>query len=356
MAMSADSSHDIVGKLQALSSRVALDTRDWERGVTGLATHLSAAEAAELAGVLTTSSEDRDLQYSVFYLLHIYYRRTRDINSIGSMMVTFTETFSNYPTFAHLNSMYLRQFDSIEKIERALEEARVAIDRCPSHAGILNNFAEIVAVMGEEELPLPLDTIDEALDSITRAITNGQGYPKFYATKARLLAIKGEYTDARRLIRQAISAEDPTEFDYALRVGDYQAHMLEILVRKFSHELGEEIIHAREEVEGHRTKVDESLMNQQKSVETALNGAQTSNIQFLGFFAALLSFVVGSTQILSHESSSVAEHLIIVLGGVMLLVLLTFTSVLRSGSNPWPKAYWIGAMVALVLIVGGLLY
>jgi hypothetical protein len=132
--------------------------------------------------------------------------------------------------------------------------------------------------------------------------------------------------------------------------------MLEVLVRKFSHELGEDIAKAKDDVQGHKTKVDESLVAQQKSVETTLNGAQTSNIQFLGFFAALLSFVVGSTQILSHESSVVAEHLIIVLGGVMLLVLLTFTSVLRSGSERWSKAHWLGALVALTLIIGGLFY
>jgi hypothetical protein len=354
--MRADSSDDIVGKLQAVSASAAMDTRDWETAVTRLATHLSAVEVAGLASLLTNSSGDRDLQYSVFFVLHIYYRRMRDMTSLSSLMAAFTLTFNDYPTFPHLNSMYFRQFNSLVETERALAEARLAMDRCPSHAGILNNFAEIVATMGEEEHPIPSDVLDEALTSITRAITLGSGYPKFYATKGRLLALKAEYPDARRLIHQAINGEDPTEFDYALRVGDYQAHMLEVLVRKFSHELGEDIAKAKDDVQGHKTKVDESLVAQQKSVETTLNGAQTSNIQFLGFFAALLSFVVGSTQILSHESSVVAEHLIIVLGGVMLLVLLTFTSVLRSGSERWSKAHWLGALVALTLIIGGLFY
>ncbi|NNN12806.1 MAG: hypothetical protein HKL81_03540, partial [Acidimicrobiaceae bacterium] len=227
--------------------------------MTSLATHLSAAEAAELATLLATSPKGGDRKYSVFYLLHIYYRRTRDINSLGTLMVDFSETFTEYPTFPHLNSMYLRQFDTLEKTERALEEARVARDRCPSHAGVLNNLAEIVAVMGEEGFTIPLGALDEALVSISRAITLGQGYPKFYATKARLLALKEEYTDARRLMRQAITAEDPTELDYALRVGDYQAHMLEILVQKFRHEIGVEMSHAMDDVQGHRTKVDELL-------------------------------------------------------------------------------------------------
>jgi hypothetical protein len=66
--------------------------------------------------------------------------------------------------------------------------------------------------------------------------------------------------------------------------------------------------------------------------------------------------VLGFTQILSHESTVTAEHLIIVLGGVMLLVVLTFTTVLQNVGQRWPKSYWVGLVVAMVLIIGGVLY
>lgn len=330
--------------------------RGYEKALTTAAMYMDPSKVAGLEQQLVMTTEAVKIRYTLFYLLHIYYRRTQNFAALQSLMDRFTEDFTSQPSFPHLVSLYYRQANTFDAMQKALEEARMASHQCPTHAGILNNLAEIVAALGENDHDVTSDVAEEAMASIQHAIALDRSYPKFYGTKGRLLALKGEYESARSLIQQAINMEDSEEFDYAVRLGDYQAHLLGILMLKFKHDLRQDLDQAQRDIQQHRQSVKESLNQQQASVESTVKSAQSSNLQFLGFFTALLSFVLGSTQILSHESTVTAEHLIIVLGGVMLLVVLTFTTVLQNVGQRWPKSYWMGLVVAVVLIIGGFLY
>jgi tetratricopeptide (TPR) repeat protein len=343
-------------QLVSIATTYDSSTRDYERALTAVAMHLTTAEVEVLDDRLLRSSENANIRYAIFYILSIYYRRNRSFLLLQKLMNTYLQEFSGQRTFPHLMSLYYRQTNSADQIHQAVEEARRAKLNCPDHAGVLNNFAELVAVIGESYEKVDSATLNEALEAIQQAIGLDRAYPKFYATQGRLLALKGDVERARTLIQHAINMEDTTETDYAVRLGDYQSHLLGVLILQFKHRLEADLQTAQTGIEKHRESVEQALHQQQAKVETAVSTAQSSNLQFLGFFTALLSFVVGSTQILSHEPLRAAEHLIIVLGGVMLLVVLAFTMVLRPASERWAKTYWVGIAISLVLIVGGLLH
>ncbi|PSR33644.1 MAG: hypothetical protein C7B46_08520 [Sulfobacillus benefaciens] len=331
-------------------------TREFEHRLTTIATHLTLNDVNALEERLLKESASPTMRYILFYLLHIYYRRTHNYAPLKSLMDRYSQEFQQQPSFPHLLSLFYRQTDSVQANEQALEEAQLASQNCPRHAGVLNNFAEIVATLGERDQEISSHTLEEAMTAIQEAIVLDRSYPKFYCTKGRLMALSGDYDAARSLIQQAINLEDATESDYAVRLGDYQSYLLAVLIMKFKRDLHAEVTQAHQDIASHRHSIDETLTKQQAALDSTLSSAQSSNLQFLGFFTALLSFVVGSTQILSHEPLAVAEHLIMTLGGVMLMVLVGFTMVMRPAGQSWPKSYWAGLAVGVMLTLGGLVH
>jgi len=154
---------------------------------------------------------------------------------------------------------------------------------------VLHNYAETIATAMEEEVIQDSAHIDDAIDHIKKSISLAPKYAKYYCTYGRLLALKSQIAKGLQLIRKAIDLEDSQKSDYAIRIGDYQAYHSKLIFMQHT----------------------------------------TRNLEFLGFFAALVSFIIASIQILGKQPFEEATQLIIVLNGCLLCAFAGFFALIH---------------------------
>lgn len=183
--------------------------------------------------------------------------------------------------------------------------------------------------------------LTKALDDIEVVLDSDRNYAKYYCTKGRLLTAKKGYVDAIHSITKAISIEDSSRSDYTLRVNQYQIHLqqaknLQALDRT-EHALNDKIQHFEDVIE-QQTK--ESLIK---------------NMEYLGLFAGIISFTIGSINIASsvaEQSLLAAAGLIIVLLGALLCVFAGFGFILHGVNRKSPRNLIVFVMGVLIILGG----
>lgn len=307
-------------------------SREYELNLTRLAQSTDTPGLVRCLKELLDGSVDDDAAYAGFYCLNIVYRRNRDYSLLERLMVTNEARFGRRPTFQHLQVLFTidrgvgRRKD--ELIRWAFEDAEMN----PENAGYVHLFADVVASLTEEsdadvEREIVSKWLDEAVCAADRAIKLDSRYAKYYSTKARLLALRGQFHDSLELIRTAIDMEDSTRPDYAIRLGEYQSRRLWIQARRSDQAfalssseaaaaLEQRYSSLREELEVATRKIDESTVR---------------NLEFLGFFAGLISFTIASVQIAGAQNADDATRLILVLTGGLLIAFAGFGAILESG-------------------------
>ena len=195
-----------------------------------------------------------------------------------------------------------------------------------------HNYAEAIATAMEEEVVSSPSHIIDAIDYVKKAIALAPKYAKYYCTFGRLLALKGQVAKGSQLIKKAIDLEDSKKNDYAIRIGDYQAYLSRLIFMQYTNKL-------QHKIDGFETKVE----NTQDKVSNLVQSSMTKNMEFLGFFAALVSFIIASIQILSKQPFEKATQLIIVLNGCLLCAFAGFFALIHE------KKYFIRILIVFLL-------
>ena len=107
----------------------------------------------------------------------------------------------------------------------------------PDNAGHVHLFPNLYAMVCEKACPDDISRLKEvwgklAQEAVDRAITLDSGYAKYHCTKARIMAIDGDFEDAEREINRAIALEDSQRKDYMIRLADYQYYKIMIQIEK----------------------------------------------------------------------------------------------------------------------------
>ena len=200
-------------------------------------------------------------------------------------------------------------------IEAAFEDARAF-----SHnAGFIHVFADTVARVCEESFGETQDRVrtkwlEHALVEVDRAIELDRRYAKYYCTRGRLLAQAARFDEALQDIRTAVDREDSSRADYAIRIGEYQYHNLRVQALK-----NEALISAQ--VSGSLSALDDGLKTARTQIDESMrrmDDSRIQNLEFLGFFAALVSFTIGSIQLaLSQEARQTAALMLVLVGALL---------------------------------------
>lgn len=190
--------------------------------------------------------------------------------------------------------------------------------------------------------------LEKAIDAADKATILERKYAKFYCTKGRLIAVAGRYDDGVSLVRVAIDLEDSALTDYAIRIGDYQYFLLRILAAKNEHVMRENMGGQLLALQGQVTRAESQV---EDSVRRA-DDASIRNLEFLGFFAALISFTIGSIQIsVPHKAADVAT-LIVVLFGSLLCAFAGFSFIvqrdLRYAARRAVPVFMLGVFVLMI--------
>ena len=330
-------------------------SRDYENTLTSLAAGPDQKSIRGHLEKIVAHHEDEPVAYAAFYCLNVIHRRNQDYSVLDQLITRYQSRFADHPSFRHLRVLLVlargtkqRPFESIAMAE---EDAKANW----GHAGIVHLYADMVATAAEESDKATSARIvsewgPKAIDAVNRAIMFEPGYAKFYCTRARLLALTGNFDDATESIRIAIDSEDSSKVDYARRIGNYQYHRLAIQSRMNAAEFERQAEQATKEQEARFGQFEQGLNQAKQRIDESV----IRNLEFLGFFAGLISFTIASIQIAAQMSLPDATRLIIVLMGALLVAFAGFAAILERGR--FRRSVWtmvgVGAVGAAVIGAG----
>jgi tetratricopeptide (TPR) repeat protein len=242
--------------------------------------------------------------------------------------------FDLYP---HFYSMMFKELRTSDSYHSAIQYAHQAIVRLPDQEGVLHNFADAVITAIETGIELDPSLLTKAEEQLLKAMYLSPKYPKFYCTKGRLLALKKDYKAATESILKAIDLEDSSKSDYVLRINDYQNHLANIRNDQLNTSMVESI---------------RELSESKDRLEKSLESAKTENLQMLGFFVAIITFTLGSFNLIKQEDIMDSVFLIFVLTGCLIISYIAFTVLFSNNQSDKWKILFASALGLLLLASG----
>ena len=290
----------------------------------------------KLLKILEENKLDSKVFYSAFFGICTYYRRKKDTSKYGETLEKYKYYFDQNPTYSYLKAMFLMQRSGHENIKEAIILSKKSIVDVPNNVGIIHCYAEIIAEAFEEgvlDIKSNTDELEKAKLLLQDALKENSDYAKFHCTYGRLLALSGDYQEAKQEILIAIDKEDSSKKDYSLRIGEYQRYLIQITSKNYADKTTYEFEVYSKRMEERTEEIRDSIARSEKEVESKIQGSLTKNLEFLGFFAALVSFIIASVQILTKLSFQEAFQLILELGGMLMLVLSSFGIILNNNKH-----------------------
>ncbi|SHG04573.1 hypothetical protein [Ornithinibacillus halophilus] len=193
------------------------------------------------------------------------------------------------------------------------------------------------------------EDIDNANSYIETVLLLRNDYAMFFCTKARLQAQNGQYEEAKKNVSHAIDIENPQSNDYAMRISDYRNHLSNIKTRELYANVRHDIMDAKRSIIKAETSVEQILEQTKEQADQM----KTQNMQMLAFFTAIISFIIGSINIISNQPSYLeSAMLMLILAGILILANLGL-SILHSTIKENLSKYIIVAIIGIGLIVSG---
>lgn len=285
------------------------------------------------------NNNDDHISFSAFYGLVVYFRRYKIFSELEKIVGTYGNHFDSKPLFNVAMCTIYRNKGSELDLQLALEYATRALERCNNHQGILQTYADTVAYILEQGYNISSEILEKAIHCVNKAIIIDANYPKYYCTIGRLLIYKNEYIQAKHYILKAIDLEDSTQTDYAIRIADYQNY----LQRCYTNE---SIYKINISVENALNKITET----KSSVEEQIEKEKITYLQFLGFFTAIISFILTTIQLSINFEVIEASALIIMLLGVLIIAMTMFS--ILTGIKKIPSGLFFILIIMGILCLG----
>lgn len=316
------------------------------------------ADLDELMG-----DSDETVRYGAFYCRCTILRTNRNYTILEEFMSRQGEIFRARPSYRHLELLTrVGLLDKFTDRDAFIKSTYEHAQTYQGNAGYVHMFAAVVALVMEDEEGGLSDIgrrwLDRALDAAVRTVELDRTYAKFHSTLGRLHSLSGNFSAARRELSQAVDLEDSSRSDYGLRITNYETQRMRNSLRESGRAVAEEIKAHKGAAEKRMDELGMSIIATIEENKISLgvatkkiDEASTKNLEFLGFFAAILSFTIGSIQIATSFTPQEAARLIFVLMGGLLGVFSGFgLLVAKPSKGGYFKAvvvFFVGALVVL---------
>ena len=343
--------HDAIKYLSSLVEAHEEHSHEYHLAIRGFLSQAfsTTLRANHLVGALNAIAGDKKQEASVrsaaLASSLAFLWRWRDYRQFRKVFDEYSSTFQQVGS--SLESLYkgmydLSQVSSPGGLKRALESAKRAKEALPNTPGTLNLYTEVVAVIGERDgVENMNEELEEAKMAIEKAIGTDPEYAKYYANRARILALQGNYNNSYQDIDKAIEIE-PLD-DYTLwRANSYDEIRINILFQQRSTEINQQAYRMKQEQERTRNQ---------------LASMRGETLTLLGLLAAVIAFVVPSVQLVSSLQSVEAGILMTIMAGLILVVFGAFMELIQPGER-WRKKGILVVMtgVAIVIVAGLILW
>ncbi|MFP9191267.1 hypothetical protein ACLI4Q_06340 [Natrialbaceae archaeon A-CW1-1] len=247
------------------------------------------------------------IRFGAFRGLATYHRRNMNVTALENLHDTYEHLFAERPMYDHVHAVLLRVRGRPEDIHRAISLQESLLEEVTGNAGLYQAYANTITQAIEDGI-IADDEHEEYLTQARRAadqaISLWRGYGKYHVTKGRILALQGEYKEARRQIEQGIDIEDPGKDDYAIRIGQFQQYLLRIDFLEYETKLQNRI-----------ERAESKLADFEAETQNVADRFRTTMLQFLGFFTAIIAAIIVTIQIATNYPPTAAGHLIIIVFG-----------------------------------------
>lgn len=245
--------------------------------------------------------------FSSFFLLCIYSRRMKNYTVYSKLINDYGLYFEEQPLYPHILSQYHKNFHSPDHMKWTIEYAGEAVLNTPNHIGVLHNYAEAIVTAKENNLEIAESLWEDAQLKMAQVAKHNL-YARFHCTRGRLLALLGKYSEAKQAIHEAIDQEVSTSKDYTIRVNEFQSHLMRIQTMETAKSILTKLENTQKEFESSKKEMQDSMEKLQKD-----------NLQFLGFFVAIISLTIGSLNIIGDKTFIETALLILILTGSIIL-------------------------------------
>jgi len=280
-------------------------------------------------------SEDKNIKYCAFFCLATKYRHDDKETEMKTLLSEYRgDKFGGKrDSYEHLFLLYRLSFVSYSLNFTDIDRARYNRDKYRHNAGYIHIFADIIATAYEKNKHLEKGDdnyfkkhIKEAIMAVEEANDKDPNYAKYYSTWARLLFLQGDQEGALEKIDMAIKKETVETIDYISRVNNYNRYKLDIMfainevkiIRGVETIIGEKVNSASKEID---TRI--------KEMNSALENNKYKIMEFVGFFAGIITLVIGSLEIVNNQPFEKAIMLIVALFGTLLCVFSAFGIIVR---------------------------
>lgn len=298
------------------------------------------------------AAEITNEDFIAYCILVNYQRRMKNYEEEEKYIQTYKHMFMpSHPFFIHMELLAMMDNLDAYTVEEILELADKNCKQLTRNIGAKHAYCETIAMLYENRTDrTDIDEavagnlaahLDKAIYIIDKVISESNDYAKYYCTKGRLLAVNKRYKEAILNITKAIAIEDSSRSDYTLRVNQYQIHLQQA-----------KNLQALDKTE---QQLNEKIQKFEAIIEQQSKDSLIKNMEYLGLFAGIISFTIGSIGIASSvaaQSLAAAAGLIIVLLGALLCVFAGFGVILH-GLNRKAFRNLAVFIMGAVIVLGG---
>lgn len=282
------------------------------------------------------------IRFAAFRAIATHHRRNKNTSMLEDLHDSYEHLFSDRPMYDLFYSVFLRVRHHPNDIYRAIDIQESVLESIKENPGIYQAHANTITRAIEDDIIRDEDRdkyLEKARHSIDRAISLWYGYGKYHVTKGRVLALQGQYNESRQKIEDGIDLEDPSKDDYAIRIGQFQQHLLRTDFREYEARLQDRLRSAESE-----------LTNVEDEIEQVVNRFRNTMLQFLGFFTAIIAAVITTIQIAANFPPSAAGKLIVMIFGG-LIASFGGLSIIIPTEDAMKRGLWITALGLLLIFI-----
>ena len=259
---------------------------------------------------------NKKLAFAACYALIVLYRRYDEQFKIKKLTDDFNSLFEDIPLFISEKSRICVEIGNNDDLKKALKLGKKSIELLEGkeHAGIFNNYSEIIAL-----------NLEKNTKKIRRAF------------RRRLQIIDEKYDDAEKNLKYAIEIEDMRMMDYSIRLSRYRNYLLVCRMMKLNKDTNQKMI----------------MMNEEYSkVKKKLENSQLKMLEVLSLLVAIIGLMIAGISFSLKFKLNEAIILICVLNGLVFIDYGLLKS-LCSANEKKELKYVI--LVGLLIITIGLL-
>ncbi len=330
--------------------------------------------------VLVYGSDEEKIAFAAFAVAINYERLQKNPREEGELLESYRGFFGRtrktgvgiekheHIFFFHLDVLYRMDMavganDAF--LKDLLYDAKANSINLSENFGGHHAFAETTALvfenasakLKEELMNAPEHWLEDAKTSAIKAIARDEDYAKFYCTYGRVQALCGELDEAIKSINKAIALEKNTRTDYSIRIGQYSGYYQQF--------------RAQQKLKIQEEAMAEKMQEMTMAMEAQEKETMAKNMEFLGLFAGIVSFTIGSLTItgaIAEQSIKHAVGLIIVLMGALMCVFSAFGMILHGfhkvkkdkTTNRFQRSFiyrhLIVFLLGLLIIAGGIVF